>query len=706
MKATEPVNRKILCLGIDGLDPRFSKWMLDHGKMPNTRKMLERGAAREDLVMLGGIPTVTPPMWTTLATGAYPNTTGITGFYRASKDDLDRIEYNLDSRLCKAEPVWNCTAEAGLKTLVWHWPGSSWPPTSDSPNLYVVDGTSPGSVGMSASQVETEFLFRAAADIDAPRLVPRTESDAVAPCVITDVDVADENAAAQPANKKKKTEDDLFDMAKSTKNGGSFKVLVLDWDNGQGGSPAMPIDHVVSSLKPVNTEKWASAPADALEFTILFSKGMVPRPCLALKGEDGKYDRIAIYKNKKSTEPIAVIMNKELKAEIIDDAIVGDERYVVNRNMKLLDIDPEGKELRMWISASMDTKNDKVWHPRTLFKTVTENIGFPPPTTMVGQQDPELITDIMNKNWDVSLEWQSQALEYLIDNEDFECVFSHFHSVDLQSHMITRYLTDQPGKEGHKGPLWGKLSPEQNHKFMEDVYTQADRYIGKFLHYLDEGWTIFVFSDHAQLSPAHGYRQMGDIVGINIRMMQELGLTELMHDEDGNELKEIDWTKTYAVAQRENSIYLNIKGRNDHVLPDGTVVEGLIDPKDQYEWEEEIMTRLYGYKDPVTGKRIIGLALRNREAAILGLSGPEMGDIVYTMAEGYTFDHGESLSTSIGEGDSSVSPIFYAAGNGIEHCTTDRVIREVDLAPTVAAVAGVRMPAQCEGAPVYQIIED
>ena len=46
------------------------------------------------------------------------------------------------------------------------------------------------------------------------------------------------------------------------------------------------------------------------------------------------------------------------------------------------------------------------------------------------------------------------------------------------------------------------------------------------------------------------------------------------------------------------------------------------------------------------------------------------------------------------------------AGAGIkEGYVTNRVVREVDIAPTVAALAGVRMPAQCEGAPVYQIIE-
>ena len=687
MKATEPINRKVLLLGLDGMDPRFTNWMLAHGKMPNTQALLDRGSAREDLVMLGGVPTVTPPMWTTLATGAYPSTHGITDFYRYSEDGLDAIEYNLDSRNCKAEPLWNVTAEEGLKTLVFHWPGSSWPPTSDSENLHVIDGSSPGSIGMSACQVEGEFLFGASVNFSEPKVVAAAASNAVAPCIVTDLQLEDI---------EDKADGEVWDLEAATSQG-SFKMLLLDWNDGQMGSADLPLPKIISSLKPVEEGKWAAAPEDAREFTILFSKGLVRRPGLLLKGENGTYDHIAIYKTRKSEEPIAVIYNGEFKSEIIDESIKNDERYVVNRNMRVLEIDPEGKFLRMWISAAMNTESDLVWHPKRLFKSVTENIGFMPPTSVAGQQEKELITDIMLANWQQCMEWQADAMHYLMETEGYDVVFSHYHAIDLQSHCITRFMADQPVKEGHKGPLWGKLTAEDNHKFMEDIYVQADEYIGKFLHFLDEGWDILVFSDHAQLAPTHGNRQMGDMVGINVRVMQELGLTALKRDEHGNELKEIDWEHTYAIAQRGNHIYLNLKGRNEH---------GIIDPEDQYEWEEEIMTRLYGYKDPVTQKRIIGLALRNREALILGLSGPEAGDIVYTMAEGYNFDHGESLSTSIGEGDTSVSPIFFAAGPGIKQgFKTDRVIREVDLAPTAAAILGVRMPAQCEGAPVYQILE-
>lgn len=74
--------------------------------------------------------------------------------------------------------------------------------------------------------------------------------------------------------------------------------------------------------------------------------------------------------------------------------------------------------------------------------------------------------------------------------------------------------------------------------------------------------------------------------------------------------------------------------------------------------------------------------------------------------EGYNFDHSDCISTTFGESDTSVSPIFIAAGKGIkEGYETDRVIRQIDFAATVAALGGVRMPRQCEGAPVYQIFE-
>lgn len=670
MLERKPLTDKIFLLGIDGLDPRLTKKYVAEGKMPNIKKFIERGSAREDLVMLGGHPTVTPPMWTTLATGCYSNVHGITGFYRASDQGLDVIEYNMDSTNCKAEQLWNVFAEAGKKTLVWHWPGSSWPPSSDNPNLHVVDGSSPGSVSMGGGQVETEFIVGANADVKELIFLPKAASDAAAPCAITGL-VLDED-------------DEQIDVLAATRSK-EVRALILGGSEGLGGSVDVTLDIVQSPIKEATG--WANAPEGAKEFTILLSSGRLRRPGLILKNADGIYDQVAIYKSKKDEKPIGVITKGKFARDIVDEGFRDEDKIMVNRNMNILELAEDGSNLRMYISAAMDIAYDTTWHPKTLHKTIVENVGYPPPTSMVSGQDRELINNCMLNNWYASVEWQTDALNYLIENEGYDVIFSHFHNVDLQSHMFVRYMSD-------KG--LNKLPAEEYQKFMEDVYIQTDQYIGKFLHLLDKGWTVLIFSDHAQVCAANEFPMIGDALGINIRVMEELGLTALKKDENGKELREIDWENTYAVAQRECHIYLNLKGREKH---------GIIDPKDKYEWEEEIMTRLYGYKDKKTGKRIIALALRNKDAVLLGMGGPECGDIIYFTAEGYNLDHADSLSTTWGDADTSVSPIFIGAGPGIkEGFTTERIIRQIDFAATVAVLGGVRMPAQCEGAPIYQIL--
>ena len=674
MVERKALTNKILLLGIDGLDPRLTRKYVDQGIMPNTKQYIERGACREDLVMLGGHPTVTPPMWTTLACGCYANVHGITGFYRCG-DDIDLYDYNLDSRNCHAEPLWNVFAEAGKKTLVWHWPGSAWPPTSDNPNLLVVDGTSPGSVGMATSQVEGEFIVGANVEIPELVYIPKAPMEASAACVITDLDIEEGDK-------------DAYDMSAGISSLQSVKgsrKLLTSLKQHTTASTESPVDVVRSPIK--EAAGWAAAPADAKEFTILFSKGQLRRPALILKNEKGIYDRVALYKNKKATEPIVVCPVGEMVVEVIDESIKNDKTYKVNRNMKLLKLDEEGKSLNMYISCAMDITNDSVWHPKRLFQEVVENVGYPTPTSTLGRQESMLITDCMLANWYATADWQAAAMHHLIESEDLEIVFSHFHAVDLEEHQFIKHLADRPF---NRNPV----SVAQ--KWMEDLYIQADYYLGKFLHFLDEGWTICIFSDHAQVAPKHNIPLLDVLSGVSIPVMESMGLTKTYTDENG-ELR-IDWTQTKAVCQREGHIYLNLIGRSDH---------GIVDPKDQYEVEEEIMTKLYQLTDPETGHRIISIALRNRDAILLGQGGPDAGDIICWHAEGYNFDHADCISTTLGESDTSVSPIFIGAGQGFKQgFYTDRMIRQVDFAPTVAVLGGVRMPAQCEGAPVYQILAE
>ena len=672
---------KILLLGVDGLDPRLTRKYVDMGLMPNVKKYIETGAQRHDLVLLGGHPTVTPPMWTTLATGCYANVHGITGFFRNGKE-IGEQGYNLDSRYCKAEQLWNVFAEAGKKTLVWHWPGSAWPPSSDNPNLMVVDGTSPGSVGMAVATVDTEHLVGASTQIEAVTFKPKAAGDAHEACIINDAPVE---------------ESDILSDINSLADRGDTEFIIYKPSQQTTAVTENPLDLAQSPIKPASG--WAAAPADAKEFTVLLSNGLIRRPALILKNEEkGIYDRIAIYKSKKETEPLCVCPLGEMVPEVFDEAIKNDKKYEkVNRNFRLLKLGEDGNTLTLYVSSGMDATNDSVWHPKRLFKEVTENVGYPTPTSMLGCQDSLLITECMLANWYVTADWQAAALLHLIESEDLDVIFSHFHAVDLEEHMFIKHLADRPF---NRNPV------SVAEKWMEDLYVQTDYYLGKFVHLLDEGWTILIFSDHAQVAPAHTIPLLIDMNGMCTPLMEQLGYTVTFKDENG-EVTGIDWSKTRAIIQREGHVYLNIKGRDKHTLPDGTVIDGIVDPADQYELEEQIMTDLYSLKSPETGHRIVSVALRNRDAVLLGQGGPEAGDIIVWHAEGYNFDHADCISTTLGENDTSVSPIFIASGKGLKKgYETDRIIRQIDFAPTVAVLGGVRMPAQCEGAPAYQIFEE
>ena len=674
---------KILCLGVDGMDPRLTRKYVDEGLMPNTKKYIERGSARHDLTMLGGHPTVTPPMWTTLAVGCYSNVHGITGFFRKG-NEIDEIDYNLDSRLCKAEPVWNCLAEAGKKTLVWHWPGSAWPPTSDSENLYVVDGTAPGIVGQSTIAVETEIMIGASEQITEVKFMPKAPIEASAACVPDDSD-------------KAQADEDAGNFSGNARMGSNSRKALL-WKENQFTTAATEgfMDKVQSPIKPATG--WANAPEDAKEFNVLYSGGLIRHVGLILKNEEGIYDRVALYRKKKDTEPYVVLTLGKLVPSVRGEAIVMEHTLPVIRNLKLLRLAEDGTTLTMHISSANMIENDAVWHPKRIYREVVDNVGYSVPLSMQGRQDSMLITECMWDNWNACMDWQAAAILHLIESEDLDAVFSHMHSIDIEEHMFIKHLADRP---------FNRNSTDVAKKWMQDLYTQADRYLGKFLHLLDEGWTILIFSDHAQVAPAHDMPMLCDLNGVATPAMEKLGFTVLKRDENGNRIGEIDWTKTVAVSQREQHIYLNIKGRDKHTLPDGTVIDGIVDPADQYELEEKIMTALYGLRDEVTGHRVVAVALRNRDAVLLGQGGPEAGDICIWVAEGYNFDHSDCLSTAYGEADTSVSPIFIAAGPGVkEGFETERIIRQIDFAPTVAALMGVRMPAQCEGAPVYQIFEE
>ncbi len=674
------LTEKIAVIGVDGFEPRLAKKFLDQGKMPNLQKFIDRGSCRDDLVLLGAVPTVTPTLWTTLSTGAYPGTHGITCFFGHNHGQLDSLVYNLDSRRCKAEPLWNVYAEeADKKTLVWHWPGSSWPATSDSPNLHVVDGTQPQTINTGIAGIDISKIVVASDKFTEVQFLPNTSTITPgAGCIIENVEEMLEDDGEVSYLRAA-----ISSGAKVIKN-----IITCEEENEVNVLAKMIADSVKSPIK--EAAGWADAPAGAKEFTIILGKGLDRRPVLLLQNEQGVYDTIQVYKSKKGAEPLVTLKAEQSAYDVVDTITNDDGEPVLgNRNYHALTISPDGSQITMLIGMAMDVSRDDLFHPKSLYKEVIDTIGYVPNRPVVNGANEILVDKVFIPTWDHYSQWQADCLTYFMKNNKYDIIFSHLHNVDNGGHLFWHFAKHQE--------MW-KNNEEAYKVFIERMYIQTDNYIGRFLPYLDEGWTIIVTADHGLSCQENHGVELGEAGGITTPVMEELGYSKMLLDENGNRTHEFDWAHTKAVASRGNHIYLNLIGRDEH---------GIVDPKDQYDLETQIISDLYQYRDHKTGKRVVAVAMRNKDAVILGLSGPECGDIVYFKEETFNVIHADSLSTQNGYADTSLSPIFVAAGPGIkEGYKTERVIRQVDIAPTMAFLSGVRLPAQSEGSPVHQILTE
>lgn len=109
---------KVLLLGWDAADWQIINNLIDRGEMPALKSLIEEG-------VMGNIstlePAYSPMLWTTIATGKYPDKHGILGFAEPTPDHSGIRPVSNSSRKVKA--IWNILTQKGYKTHVVNW----WP---------------------------------------------------------------------------------------------------------------------------------------------------------------------------------------------------------------------------------------------------------------------------------------------------------------------------------------------------------------------------------------------------------------------------------------------------------------------------------------------------------------------------------------------------------------------------------------------------
>lgn len=443
-------------------------------------------------------------------------------------------------------------------------------------------------------------------------------------------------------------------------------------------------DQVFAPIKPAMG--WANAPEDALETVILINTGRTRRPLLILKNEAGVYDRVALYKDKRQEELLGEASVGDWMENVTDCFITAKGEEKVGYAIKVLSLAEDGSALKMYYNFATSWIDTNYVQPASLRTELFERFGAPVMLSNLSHSDPELLP-LMAECGEKALRWSMDTIDYLLDAGDWKAAFHGLHIIDYANHLyLDNTLPDNP-------------HAALNKECLDRFYQVADEYVGRMLKWLDQDVAIIVVSDHGGLIKYPGYAtpEIGDAWGLNVGLMAELGYTKL---KTVNGQTEIDWAHTTAIAQRSSYIYLNLKGRDPH---------GIVEPEDADALITQIISDLYAYRDAVHHERVVSVALRRDEMAVLGLndqSAENLGDIFFILEPKFTRDQGNSFSNCQILG-TSLKCLFMMAGPGIKaNYIIPRDVQEVDVTPTLCHLGGIEMPDGVEGGVLYQALKN
>ena len=151
--------RKVLIIGVDGMDPRLLQQFIDEGHMPNFERLKKEGDYRP---LQTTMPPLSPVAWSTFITGMNPSGHGIFDFVHRKPDTLapylsmsealppDKsikigtwelpLSGGSINLLRQGKAFWQILEEAGVPTTIFRMP-ANFPPTESSGKSFSGMGT-------------------------------------------------------------------------------------------------------------------------------------------------------------------------------------------------------------------------------------------------------------------------------------------------------------------------------------------------------------------------------------------------------------------------------------------------------------------------------------------------------------------------------------------------------------------------------------
>ena len=679
--------KRAMVIGLDAADPVQVKRLMAEGKMPNLKKLLESGVANENLAMIGCLPSVTPPNWTSIATGCWPRTHGITCYGNQTLGEgLDIENVNWTSENVTADFIWESFAKEGKRSIALSY-CSAWPPRdTTNDKTVIIDGS--GVTPFLRCNGDYQKIITLAEGDFQMEFIPHAVKSDNKDCIIMgdqyeemkkkSVDSrANGIAWAMPAGvlSYPTAPEDLEEEAKTSDHEESYRPSKAD--------------KIKTPLKdPTN---WSfELPAGAKEATVILANGTIRRFFVVTASDGVHYDTVTVYKNKRTKEPLGSVSGIGNWSEkfIYDYYMIDDFEHKVAYKLYLCDMAADGSEALIFMSHATDMDNVEYFYPQAIGNKMYDEIGPMLQFASVNvrgdhKENDKIVFDSYAKE---GCEWFAKASHWLFkEYPDWQCFYVHIHSIDNFQHWFVNETV--PGRNAE-------------HQYYQDlidaVYTENDKYIGEMMKYLDDETAIFVVSDHGCMPKSAGdeYAGIGHIGSLSTKVMGDLGYTVTYYDENGK--MQIDWSKTKAVARRSSYIYVNLKGRDP---------QGIVEPEDYHQLVLDIISDLYNYRNE-DGKRVIAHCFTRDEMEYLGMGGIHCGDILFQLVPTFNNEHANVVSTVHHEGWSMQNLCIMAGGGLKKGEYIDRPVRLTDIVPTICHLTDTKMPGSVEGGVIYQALAD
>jgi predicted AlkP superfamily phosphohydrolase/phosphomutase len=619
------VAKKVMVLGIDcPIVPRMMNWARQ-GKLPTLKKMLERGTFAPNCLV--PFPTITPPNWTSIATGAWPGTHGITDFdNHIPGTALDLTHKAFDSREVLAEALWTSAERVGKRTILMNYP-TTWP----SP---LKEGWQVGGFG----------------------------------CNPTDwrLGVPSPPGGAAVVMGEFSWSDLCHDLLLATEPYPFASEVKLRKASGWKG-----VEH---SSKALDAEVRLATRRSLHKLAPIVWHVLVD----ATAGQG--YDTVYLARSKDRAGVFARLRVGEWTPSIYDTFKTEKGPRKAVFRAKLLELSPDGRNLRIYIPGLCALDGNA--YPESLSAELEQVDGLPEARAGWESFLMEWIDgDTLVETIDFNHDWLAAATIKLMQTKPWDLYFLHVHTQDWIYHTWSMDLDPVTAKD--------PALREELERIELALYQGVDRCIGRIIEAADDETLFIITSDHGGKAKTEDFHVQ--------HILEAASFVTYLPATEGQP-RQIDWSKTSAVEQRSVYVYINVQGRDPN---------GIVQPGEEYaKVQDRIIKALYEYVDPNTGLRPVILALKKQDARILGLYGDRIGDVIYAMDPRFGKEHGHYLPTAeYGIGD--LRGLFIMAGPGVRQgAVIERTVWLTDIAPTICHLAELPVPKDCEGAVIYQAIED